>query len=89
MLGRGTVFVHPDSVDGKRVWTAYWDGSTGGGERRSAILDEAPSRPEAEEVIAWGLARTRRVIVVDADGELFWAGEGPRPAEVPRSWRSS
>ncbi len=27
MLGRGTVFIHPDTVGGQRVWTAYWDGS--------------------------------------------------------------
>jgi cytidine deaminase len=88
MLGRGTVFVHPDAVDGKRVWTAYWDGSTGVGHGRSAILDEAPSRVDAADVIAWGLARTRRVIVVDAEGEMFWAGEGPAPAEVSRRWQS-
>ncbi|HKD99017.1 MAG TPA: cytidine deaminase [Micromonosporaceae bacterium] len=88
MLGKGTVFVHPDSVDGSRVWTGYWDGSTGraGPGRRSAILDEAPARASATDVIAWGLARTRRVVVVDADGEMFWAGEGPPPAEVGRVW---
>ena len=55
---------------------------------RSAILDEAPSRVDAADVIAWGLARTRRVIVVDAEGEMFWAGEGPAPAEVSRRWQS-
>jgi cytidine deaminase len=88
-LGQGTVFVHPDSIDGKRVWTAYWDGSTGSGEPKTAILDEAPSRPDAADVIAWGLARTRRVIVVDADGDMYWAGEGPAPGEVARVWRAS
>ena len=72
----------------QRVWTAYWDGSTGVGHGRSAILDEAPSRADAADVIAWGLARTRRVIVVDAEGEMFWAGEGPAPAEVSRPWQS-
>jgi cytidine deaminase len=90
MIGRGTVFVHPDNVGGTRKWTGYWDGATGAeagselGQR--SILDEAPSRAAAADVIAWGLARTRRVIVVDAEGELFWAGEGPPPAEVPRRW---
>jgi cytidine deaminase len=99
MLGRGTVFVHPDAVGGVRVWTAYWDGSTGvdagsgasssgspTAAARTAILDEAPSRPDAADVIAWGLARTRRVIVVDAEGEMFWAGEGPAPAEIGKRW---
>jgi cytidine deaminase len=87
MLGRGTVFVHPDTVGGARVWTAYWDGSTGVG--HSAILDEAPSRTDASDMIAWGLARTRRVIVVDAEGEMFWAGEGPAPAEVGKPWNQA
>lgn len=86
MLGRGTVFVHPDTVDGVRVWTGYWDGSTDGANGRAAILDEAPSRSAATEVIGWGLARTRRVVVIDAEGEMFWAGEGPAPTEVSRRW---
>jgi cytidine deaminase len=88
MLGRGTAFVHPDTVGGARVWTAYWDGSTGDGPATSTILDEAPNRPDASDMIAWGLARTRRVIVVDAEGEMFWAGEGPAPAEVSKLWAS-
>jgi cytidine deaminase len=86
MLGRGTVFVHPETVAGSRAWTAYWDGSTGVGHERGAILDEAPTVPEADEMVAWGLARTRRVIVIDANGEMFWAGEGPPPAEVSKKW---
>jgi cytidine deaminase len=86
MLGRGTVFVHPDMVGGKRVWTAYWDGSTGAGHGHNAILDEAPTRVDASDMISWGLARTRRVIVVDAEGEMFWAGEGPAPSEVSKQW---
>ncbi len=86
MLGQGTVFVHPDSVDGVRVWTGYWDAGTGTGGKRATILDEAPTRDVAADVVAWGLARTRRVIVVDEQGELYWAGEGPPPAEVERVW---
>jgi cytidine deaminase len=90
MLGHGTVFVHPDSVDGQRAWTAYWDGSVGDqpgvAARQAAILDEAPTMSTVADVIEWGLARTRRVVVVDADGEMFWAGEGPPPDQVPRRW---
>jgi cytidine deaminase len=88
MLGRGTVFVHPDSIDGQRAWTGYWDGSTGVGRDQAAILDEAPTAFTVAEIIEWGLARTRRVIVVDAEGEMFWAGEGPAPAEVARRWET-
>jgi len=86
MIGRGTVFVHPDTVDGARVWTAYWDASTGAVGERATILDEAPSRPQAADVIGWGLARTRRVIVVDAEGKTFWAGEGPLPEGIDSVW---
>jgi cytidine deaminase len=104
MLGRGTVFVHPDTLEGRRAWTAYWDGSaeaagatgtsasgasTTAAAERAAILDEAPTMPAIADLIAWGLARTRRVVVVDADGEMFWAGEGPSPVEVPRRWAGS
>jgi cytidine deaminase len=99
MIGRGTVFVHPEMVDGARLWTAYWDGSTGAdggaapdsGPRagRGTILDEAPTRRAAADLVAWGLARTRRVVVVDADGEMFWAGEGPAPTELPRRWEAT
>jgi cytidine deaminase len=88
VIGRGTVFVHPDTVDGARVWTAYWDGAAGTRRKGGRILDEAPTRPQVADIIAWGLARTPRVIVVDADGEMFWAGEGPAPSEVARRWAS-
>jgi cytidine deaminase len=85
--GRGSVFVHPDVVGGERVWTAYWerasgeDGSAGGG-----ILEEGPIWTEAAEGVAWGRVRTPRVVVVDAEGEMAWAGTGPAPAELTRSW---
>jgi len=93
MLGHGTVFVHPDTIDGQRAWTAYWDGTVGDQSpvagKQAAILDEAPTMVSVGDIIEWGLARTRRVIVVDADGEMFWAGEGPAPPEVPRRWSTT
>ena len=81
MIGRGTVFVHPDTVSRQRVWTGYWDGRPGRATERGNGRSWTRRRaaPAAADVIAWGLARTRRVIVVDAEGELFWAGEGPPP----------
>ncbi|HYN95161.1 MAG TPA: cytidine deaminase [Pilimelia sp.] len=100
--GRGTVFVHPDLAGGERVWTGYWERSSGalavdddapsaagaatppaGG---TGILDEAPTWRDVADAIAWGLARTPRVVVVDADGGTWWAGDGEPPAEVPRRW---
>jgi cytidine deaminase len=83
--GRGTVFVHPDSVGGRRVWTAYWERSNGLTEDAGGrgILEEAPTWPEVSDAIAWGRARTPRVVVVDADGALSWAGEGEAPAGFP------
>ncbi|HEU4421391.1 MAG TPA: cytidine deaminase, partial [Pilimelia sp.] len=93
--GRGTVFVHPDTVSGQRVWTAYWERSAGfaepGGsgavaapapEEERGILEEGPTWPELAEAVAWGRARTPRVVVVDAEGVLSWAGEGEPPTEL-------
>ncbi|MFC4020669.1 cytidine deaminase [Micromonospora sp. GCM10011542] len=85
--GRGTVFVHPDMSDGQQVWTAYWERSAGddaGAE--TGVLEEGPSWGDPAEAIAWGLARTPRVVVVDATGTIFWAGEGEPPAEIPVRW---
>ena len=69
--GRGTVVVHVDSVAGQRVWTAYWERSTGSeSEEERGILEEAPSWPDRADAVAWGRARTPRVFVVDEDGTL-------------------
>ena len=68
--GRGTVFVHPDLSAG----AAGLDGVLGavGRRRRRAprpgILEEGPTWADPAEAVAWGLARTPRVVVVDADG---------------------
>jgi cytidine deaminase len=81
--GRGTVFVHPDVAGGQRVWTGYWERSSGTGDEPPGILDEAPSWPSTVEAVAWGRARTPRVVVVDADGATWWAGVGDGPADMP------
>ena len=83
--GRGTVFVHPDVANGQRVWTGYWERSTGTDEP-PGILDEAPTWPSPVDAVAWGRARTPRVVVVDADGATWWAGSGEGPADLPE-WR--
>jgi cytidine deaminase len=82
--GHGTVFVHPDVAGGERVWTGYWERSTGAEGERAGILEEAPTWPHAGDVVAWGRARTARVVVVDAEGAAFWAGTGDGPADLPR-----
>ena len=84
--GTGTVFVHPDVSGGQRVWTGYWDRSSGAGREPAGILEEAPAWAAAADGVAWGLARTPRVVVVDASGTMAWAGEGAPPAEVPDRW---
>jgi cytidine deaminase len=89
--GRGTVFVHPDVAGGQRVWTAYWERSTGFADDPAkdddrGILEEAPAWPELATAVAWGRLRTHRVVVVDADGGLSWAGAGEPPAEVGVRW---
>jgi cytidine deaminase len=84
--GRGTVFVHLDMVRGQPVWTGYWERSAGLGER-SGILEEAPTWPDAADAVAWGRARTPRVVVIDAEGRTSWAGEGDPPSEIPDTWQ--
>ncbi|MFC7548319.1 cytidine deaminase [Plantactinospora sp. GCM10030261] len=87
--GRGTVFVHPDVASGRQVWTGYWDKSAGtGADAETGVLEEGPTWDGAEVAVDWGLARTPRVVVVDAGGAMFWAGEGDPPAEIPNRWES-
>lgn len=78
--GRGTVFVHPDLAGGHRVWTGYWDRSTGTDGQETGILEEAPTWSDADDAIAWGRARTPRVVLVAEDGTMRWVGEGDPPA---------
>ncbi|MEU7618418.1 cytidine deaminase [Micromonospora rifamycinica] len=88
--GRGTVFVHPDLSAGQQVWTAYWERSAGDtDEAGPGVLEEGPSWGDPAEAITWGLARTPRVVVVDAEGTIFWAGEGEPPLEIPARWAAS
>jgi cytidine deaminase len=82
-VGRGTVFVHPDVAGGQQVWTGYWGGDDAGG-----IIEEGPVWPAAAEGVAWGRARTPRVVVVDGQGGTYWAGAGARPAEFAEEWRA-
>ena len=48
----------------------------------AGILEEAPTWDDPQDGVDWGRARTTRVVVVDADGQTYWAGEGEPPAEV-------
>ena len=84
--GRGTVFVHPDVIGGERVWTGYWERSSGGAGEPTGIIEEAPNLPSAKDAVAWGRRRTTRVVVVDAGGGTSWAGVGIGPADLPE-WR--
>jgi cytidine deaminase len=84
--GRGTVFVHPDVSGGQQVWTGYWERSEGGTDGETGILEEAPAWADIDAALAWARARTPRVVVVDAEGAMSWAGEGPPPPEIPTRW---
>jgi cytidine deaminase len=96
--GRGTAFVHPDVAGGQRVWTGYWERADGFssaagsddsfGEEGSGILEEAPPFNDAGDAVDWARARTPRVVVVDADGGTYWAGEADPPPQVGRRWPS-
>jgi len=89
------VFVHTDVAGGQPVWTAYWERSAGFADHNAGdglpddergILEEGPNWPDVSAAVAWGRARTPRVVVVDADGALTWAGEGDPPAEITERW---
>jgi cytidine deaminase len=80
--GRGTVFVHADGS----AWTAYWERSSSPEEAERGILEEGPLWPDVGAAIAWGRVRTPRVVVVEADGELSWAGAADPPPEIVRLW---
>jgi len=90
--GRGTVFVHPDLSGGEQVWTGYWERSGGSSQESDAdkgILEEGPILPTAGAVVTWGRVRTSRVVVVDADGSLSWAGEGDPPEGIGTHWEEA
>ena len=87
--GRGTVFVHPDLSGGAQVWTGYWErsgGSSAAGDAQKGILEEGPNFPTADDAVVWGRVRTPRVVVVDAEGTLSWAGEGEPPDGIGSRW---
>jgi cytidine deaminase len=84
--GRGTVFLHPDVSGGREVWTGYWERSEGGLDGETGILEEAPAWPDIHAAVEWARARTPRVVVVDANGAMTWAGAGEPPAEIPNRW---
>ncbi|GIJ51139.1 hypothetical protein Val02_80250 [Virgisporangium aliadipatigenens] len=81
VVGTGTVFLHPDVAGGQQVWTGYWSADQGG-----AIIEEAPVWGGAPDAVAWGRARTPRVVVVDGQGGTYWAGAGTRPADLTEDW---
>jgi cytidine deaminase len=91
-VGEGTVFVHTDVDAGRPVWTSYWERSSGVAdeadtEEEHGIIEEGAYWTGAAGAVAWGLARTPRVVVVDADGVLAWAGTGPAPEAITEVWQ--
>src|SRR2546429_2253793 len=66
--GRGTVFVHPDVIGGERVWTGYWERSSGGDGGATGIIEEGPNLPSAQDPGAPGRRRTTPVVGGDAHG---------------------
>ncbi|GGJ92757.1 hypothetical protein GCM10010123_23310 [Pilimelia anulata] len=87
--GQGTAVIHPDLVHGVEMWTGYWERTEPGQTPRDGaprILEEAPTWGNVADAVAWGRARTPRVIVIDDAGTARWAGEGEPPVEVPERW---
>jgi cytidine deaminase len=90
--GRGTVFVHPDVSGGRQVWTSYWERSAGTsnvGDAETGILEEGPNFATEDAAVTWGRVRTARIVVVNADGTLSWAGDGEPPDGIDSKWPQS
>jgi cytidine deaminase len=85
-VGRGTVFVHAELLDGRQLWTGYWERASGSGREPTGIIEEAPTWPDLPAAVAWARARTPRVVVVEPDGTMKWAGAGDPPPEVGQAW---
>lgn len=82
--GRGTVFlVEEDAGDGSggRAWCGYWDASPEG----RGILEDGGRHPTLDSAVAWGRARSPRVLVrYEGAGAYLWAGAGaPPPGVLP------
>jgi cytidine deaminase len=87
-VGSGTAFLHPDVAGGQQVWTGYWSaGRPGDPEGSASVIEEGPVWPDAGSAVAWGRARTPRVVVIDGEGHMYWAGAGERPSEFAEEWR--
>jgi cytidine deaminase len=87
-VGRGTVFVHAELVGGQQLWTGYWERASGTGREPTGIIEEAPTWPDLPAAVAWARARTPRVVVVEPDGTLRWAGAGEPPPEIGGTWEA-
>lgn len=86
LRGKGTVFfAFSDDREngGGRGWWGHWDLAPDGPPTR---LERADLQPIAEAAVAWGRARSRRVLIRDPlgpHGDVYlWAGTGPRPAGI-------
>ena len=69
----------------QQVWTAYWERSSGRRRPRGRARGArgGPELAGPRTAVTWGQARTPRVVVVDADGGLSWAGGASRRRRCP------
>ena len=62
-------------------YRCYWYGG-----RSDGTLWEFGRAGSAREAVTWGLARTARVRIRDADGTTAWAGTTARPEGIGLTW---
>jgi hypothetical protein len=62
------------------VWWSSWQVDGEGRPRAEA------HHSSADEAVAWGRERCARVVVFGRDGEAYWAGSDPAPADAPGAW---
>ncbi len=75
--GRGTVWLSADEDGG---WFGYWDLEPDG---PPEPLEQGPGWQSAQDAVAWGRSRARRVFIrLEWNGGYWWAGDGPPPEDL-------
>jgi cytidine deaminase len=76
----GTVFVaYSEPNDQPPGWYAYWDAVEADSGASAGFLADGGRFATPEEAATWGRARSPRVVIQDARGRHFWAGDAPMP----------
>ena len=77
--GTGSVVLTANVL--RRDYLCEWFGGNDG-----ELLAERARSGSARSAVAWGRARSARVVIETGDGSTMWAGTAPAPEGVPQPW---